>query len=332
MIYGVDLHPSFQAGISIPQIQKEGFEFIICKLSQGSNKASYAGSIPWIKQARSLGMEALGYHYLMNGNVEAQADAFVAQLKAAGVNGAIDAEDGSGDIINIRTFYNAVQRRGGKIALLYLPRWYWTKIGKPGLAGLPPLWSSRYPDMTVGTASANYARVPADFWDGYGTLNVELLQFSSAARVAGHTVDANAYKGSKEQLVDLFGSASPTVKQLGGFLMALNDSEQTELLGLVRTIDTQLRGAGAKGWPAWQGGTVASGGGPESLTLVDFARRDNTRVEDLHRKIDAIAKELASSGQIETPTGIDQDALVAAVTSAVKDVLSHLQIVHSDQV
>lgn len=57
-----------------------------------------------------------------------------------------------------------------------------------------------------------------------------------------------------------------------GFLMALNDNEQRELLAKVRDIWDQLRGVNGKGWP--QLGKNADG---EDLTLVDAiaaVRRD----------------------------------------------------------
>lgn len=34
-IYGVDLHPQFQAGIGIEEIRREGFDFMAVKVSEG---------------------------------------------------------------------------------------------------------------------------------------------------------------------------------------------------------------------------------------------------------------------------------------------------------
>jgi lysozyme len=317
MLYGVDLHPTYQAGISIPQIHSEGFDFLICKMSQGTTSKSYAGSIPWLQQARSQGMQTLGYHYLTNGNPEGQAKVFTDALKAAGVAGAIDVEKGSGDIDNVHAFYNECESMGCRIALLYLPQWYWKQIGSPAMQGLPPLWSSRYPDMVLGTAMQNYQKVPHSYWDGYGGLDVAVLQFSSTSRVAGHTVDANAFNGTYAELATLLspnGTALSAKEE--GFLMALNDAEQEELLGLARTIDAQIRGQAAAGWQTYDGGTN------EALTMVDYLRRNNVEVENVRRDIAALAaKEVATQ-----PVGtLDHDELVAAVTDAVMNSLTKVK-------
>ena len=90
--------------------------------------------------------------------------------------------------------------------LLYIPRWYWQQIGSPSLAGLPPLWSSRYPDNVVGTLADEWADVPAHFWNGYGGLDVLLLQFTSSARIAGYQpLDASAFRGTRAQLAARMG-------------------------------------------------------------------------------------------------------------------------------
>jgi GH25 family lysozyme M1 (1,4-beta-N-acetylmuramidase) len=339
MLFGVDLHPSFQAGISIPQVRNEGFDFIICKLSQGTQADAYAGSIGWLQQAKSLGLYAMGYHYLSNGNPHGQAQAFVGALNRAGVPGCIDAEDGSGNIDNIRTFYNECLRLGAHIAFLYLPRWYWEKIGRPSLAGLPPLWSSHYPDMVVGTPQENFSRISPSYWDGYGGLSVGILQFSSTARVAGHTVDCNAFRGTRGELAALLGAATlgptnrsstPTLE--GGFLMALNDAEQAELLAfaravgpLVTTIDIQMRGQEAAGWPTWGGGTN------ESLTVVDYLRRTNAQLAALQAQVDQLSNahaEVASSVANLPDAGpaIDEQALQQVVSQAVASALKNLKL------
>lgn len=225
-IFGVDLHPQYQAGISIPGIHSEGFAFVICKLSEGTNSASYAGSRGWINEARGLGMHAGGYHYLRAGDEVAQADVFCDALQACGnPAGMLDVEAGSGGIDGVHAFLDRCNQRGHPIQLLYMPRWYWQQIGQPNLAGLPPLWSSRYPSMTADLASALYGQVPGTYWNGYGGGGVAVLQFTSTARVAGYTVDANAFEGTPDQLAALFGGAPaaptpaapppPTPRQLG---------------------------------------------------------------------------------------------------------------------
>lgn len=210
-LLGVDIHPRFQAGISIEQIRREGFDFMACKLSEGTNHGSYTGSIDWLRRGQAVGLLCLGYHYLRAGNEVAQADVFCDALERAGVPGMLDVEDGAGGLSNARRFLERCQQRGAHIPLVYLPRWYWQRIGSPHLAGLPPLWASRYPSTRSDTASGLYSRVPGHYWDGYGGNHVEVLQFTDRAQVAGRRIDANAYRGTREQLAALLGGepASP---------------------------------------------------------------------------------------------------------------------------
>lgn len=108
-----------------------------------------------------------------------------------------------------RDIVGRLRAAGYRVPLSYIPRWYWQQLGSPSLAGLPPLWSSRYPDMNGGYASEIYQRVPASYWNGYGGSKVAVLQFTSSSTVAGHTpVDANAYRGTRAQLAALLGGGA----------------------------------------------------------------------------------------------------------------------------
>lgn len=52
---------------------------------------------------------------------------------------------------------------------------------RPSLAGLPPLWASRYVAGDSAPASVKYARHSPAGWDPYGGLDVKVLQFSMVA-------------------------------------------------------------------------------------------------------------------------------------------------------
>jgi hypothetical protein len=208
-IYGVDIHPRYQAGISIEQIRREGFEFMAVKVSEGTDSSFMgAGSADFLRRGRAVGLLCMGYHYLRAGNEDAQARVFAAQLRAAGMPGMLDAEDGAGDISNIRAFVDGCRRHGAPLPLMYLPRWYWDRIGRPDLRGLPPLWASRYVSGDSRPASAMYERHNPAGWDPYGGLPVAVLQFTSRAAVAGREIDANAFQGTREQFAALIGGAS----------------------------------------------------------------------------------------------------------------------------
>lgn len=203
-IYGVDIHPRYQAGISIEQIRREGFEFMAVKVSERTDSSFMtAGSADFLRRGKVAGLLCLGYHYLRAGNEDEQARVFAVQLRAAGVSGMLDAEEGAGDIRNIRAFMDACRRHEAPVSLMYLPRWYWDRIGRPDLQGLPPLWASRYVSGDSGPASTMYAGHNPAGWESYGGLPVAVLQFTDKAAVAGYRIDADAYLGTREQFAAL---------------------------------------------------------------------------------------------------------------------------------
>jgi hypothetical protein len=212
-IYGVDIHPRFQAGINIEEIRREGFDFMAVKVSEGVD-ASYlaVGSADFLQRGGAAGLFSLGYHYLDAGNEEAQARTFAEALDTAGVPGMLDAEalaaNGQTPLLTItaiRTFLAACRRLGARVPLLYMPRWYWDRLGRPSLAGLPPLWASSYVSVPSAPASVMYQSHAAASWDSYGPLGVEVLQFTDRAQVAGQLVDADHYLGTREQFAALIG-------------------------------------------------------------------------------------------------------------------------------
>lgn len=213
-IFGVDIHPTYQAGISIEEIRAEGFDFMACKVSEST---TVYDSQDWLRRGKACGLLCLGYHYLRPGNEAGQAMVFANQLARAGVPGMLDVESGSGDVNNVRAFLSAAAGFGASVPLLYLPHWYWQQIGSPDLAGLPALWASSYVSAS-GFASAMYGAVLTSMWNGYGGLNVTVLQFTDKANVAGRQIDADAYQGSRDQLATLLGAAPvpvPPVPNVG---------------------------------------------------------------------------------------------------------------------
>lgn len=209
MIFGVDIHPRYQAGISIEQIHREGISFMACKVSEAT--AVY-DSQAWLRRGKAAGMLCLGYHYLRPGNEVQQAHVFAEQLLRADVPGMLDAEALSSDgstatltVSGIRRFLDACRARGVRVPLLYLPRWYWQRMGSPQLSGLPPLWASSYPTTRSDIVSELYRSVTNDRWFAYGGLQTAVLQFSDRARVAGQQIDANAFRGTFAEFASLIG-------------------------------------------------------------------------------------------------------------------------------
>lgn len=213
MIYGIDVHPDYQRGLNIEQIRAEGFDFMAVKLSEAT--ATFNG-LDWIRRGQACGLLCLGYHYLRPGNEAQQARVFSDQLAATGgVPGMLDAEaiTAVGGVPTLRVdgihrFLDACAANGARVPLLYLPRWYWQRMGSPDLSGLPMLWASSY---VAGSdyASALYESVTPRYWAAYGNLPVAVLQFTDKALVAGYRIDADAYLGTREDFAKLIGPSAP---------------------------------------------------------------------------------------------------------------------------
>jgi hypothetical protein len=203
--FGLDISHHQDLALNLAQARRDGCEFAFLKATEGATftDSEFAANLA---EARAAGMLVAAYVYQRSG---ASAAAHVERVKAVvprDVPIIPDVESGSGSLALTRDMINGLRAAGYKVPLLYLPRWYWQQIGSPSLGGLPPLWSSRYPNNVVGTLADEWADVPAYYWDGYGGLSVAVLQFTSSARIAGHQpLDANAYRGDRNQLAALLG-------------------------------------------------------------------------------------------------------------------------------
>lgn len=328
-IFGVDIS-NWQDGISCKRIAGEGFRFCLIKATEGS---SYRDPIlhSHLADARSTDMHVAAYVYVRsNASAQAHADTLHSHLNDTSVPIALDIENNSGDsVAHFKAVRDAIQAKGYRVILTYLPRWYWDKIGQPSLAGLPPLWTSRYPDMNGGYASVIYQRAGTKGWDGYGGLDVALWQFTSTADVAGQAIDANAFRGTEAQLAALFNSTTVSnTDTTGDFLMALSDAEQRELLDNSRYTAGQLgpwdqlghndKGepltlvdavAQAKGWLEYVKGQL----GPweqlgendkgQPLTLVDGVSAARHDIADVRKAVNAIEVMLDAMDRAEGHTG-----------------------------
>lgn len=203
--FGLDISHHQDLRLDLAQCRLEGIEFVFIKATEGSTfvDSAFAANLA---EAERAGQLVAAYHYV-RGDVSIDAQvANVQRVVPKRIPVIPDVEANSGGIQITRNFVQAMRSAGYSVPLLYLPRWYWQQIGSPSLAGLPPLWSSRYPDNVVGSIADEWADVPATYWNGYGGLNVAILQFTSSGRVAGHQpLDLNAFNGTKDQLAKMLG-------------------------------------------------------------------------------------------------------------------------------
>ena len=96
--------------------------------------------------------------------------------------------------------------------------------------------------------------------------------------------------------------------------MALSDAEQHELLSAVRNLNFQLfsgeGGPNRPGWRTWKGGT------DEQMTIVDYLRRNNVEVRQLHVALAGVQQKLDQILTAVRSAGVDPDAVRAAIDTA----------------
>lgn len=224
-ILGIDVS-SWQRGVDMHRVAREGFEYVIAKATEG---AGYRNP-EYIAQragARSAGLAFCAYHYVTSDAAAlAQVDNFERAETDPQVPVMLDHEAGSGSIDVLRAVHAEFVRRGHRVVLLYLPRWYWSgQMGAPDLSGLPALMSSDYGPERAGYAAAIYPGDTDHGWSGYGSRPVAIFQFTQKACVAGLSLDASAFRGSRAELDALF--AAPTNQ---GDAMSLTKEDQNKIL------------------------------------------------------------------------------------------------------
>jgi lysozyme len=201
--FAIDVSHHQSRSLDLAQTRRDGCELAILKAGEGNTLVD-SDFAPNLAEARAAGQLVAAYWYQRSAATAAQHVAKIKEVVPLGVPVILDAEANSGSVALTRDLVAQLRAAGYRVPLLYLPRWYWQQIGSPSLAGLPPLWSSRYPNNTVGLLASEWAEVPASYWQGYGGLDVALLQFTSSAKIAGYApLDASAFRGTRTELAAL---------------------------------------------------------------------------------------------------------------------------------
>lgn len=215
-----------QAGIDVGRLRAEGAAALIARVGQGagalgSTRYGTTRDREWTRhrdEARRVGLPLVAYWYV--GNLISAADN--ADLAAEWVGDRsvpwmIDHENASGTLAHYRATVAEFGRRGLRVILGYVPRWYWSGAGGSGaLAPGPPLVNSAYRGG-AGTAPTIYAGHRASDWSGYGGMPVALLQFTNQAQFAGRKIDCSAYRGTPAELLALINGtpAAPAPTRQG---------------------------------------------------------------------------------------------------------------------
>ncbi len=192
-------------GVDVSNHQKSfnfrGWDFAFIKSSEGNGfrDAYFAGHLA---NARAAGCLVAAYHYQRNVSAQSQVD-LIKSMVPRDVPVIIDVEDGSGPLSLTREIIRLLREEGYDVPFLYLPRWYWSRIGSPSLVGLPALWASWYPDYVARPREVGINMVPQSAWAPYGGLSVGIMQFTSTP------FDQNYFPGTRDQLAAILNGRAP---------------------------------------------------------------------------------------------------------------------------
>ncbi|UXA06603.1 hypothetical protein KXD96_28130 (plasmid) [Mycobacterium sp. SMC-2] len=193
----------------VNQLAAQGFSGMCHKVSEGD----YYEDPFWpvvLEACQAAGIPCLGYHYVTTNSPGSQAQTY---LGAGGLpNAMFDWEANGGDLANYYAVANGFNAAGVNVGVGYCPRWYYDEVGGGDLTQAGALVSSAYPGGS-GYASQIYANCGGDGgsgWNAYGGVTPTCWQFTDRANIAGLSVDCNAFKGTPDQLAQLFTGAAVT--------------------------------------------------------------------------------------------------------------------------
>ena len=280
-IFGVDVS-EHQDGMSLAQAKREGMDFAILRLCDGTYRDRTFRS--HLADAESAGLLVSTYWYLRapseGSTVAQQVDVIDQQMGGRRDLGVwIDVESVAGDRkllteADVWAAKSELEKRGYHVPGIYSGAWYWEQMpgGEPSMDGLGYLWVSSYGRNRTGTPRDLYDGDGGDAHPGWsyplGDRKPDILQYGSNAQVAGHTVDINAYRGTRDQLATIFNDDTQPQEELDMNAVERIKAFISGYLGpqidALQDVWTQLRGPGGKGWE--QLGKNDKG---QNLTLVD---------------------------------------------------------------
>jgi GH25 family lysozyme M1 (1,4-beta-N-acetylmuramidase) len=199
----------------LARAKSEGIAFFTHKIGEGlSNTDTTAQSA--LNAARDVGIRVIGgYYFIHSGDMVAQAarcislaDRYVPWWRTfGGWFWQTDAEtDTSGQLPSpseVKLFSDTLASRTGKRVVVYASH------GQYGdrLRGLGhPLWNANYPSDRKAGFKSLYPGDSYSGWSPYSGQTPIIAQYTSSATIAGLTTcDANAYRGTIDQLLAAIG-------------------------------------------------------------------------------------------------------------------------------
>lgn len=249
-IFGVDVS-SHQNGMSLRQAAREGIGFAIIRTTDGTYKDSCYQS--HLTDAESAGLVTAAYHYLRNPSegtsVAAQVQASVQVMGNKKRPVWIDVETPAGlHVDHIRACKREFERHGVRVigAYSYVPYWEGRiRPGEPDSHEFGKFWVAAYGSNRAGKPAAIYPGDNHRQW-GYplGNQKPSLWQYGSNAQVAGYSVDINAFRGTKEQLRQLFyGTKSKATPAKPGKPQPQKGNDMTDFDQINRRYKSRVPGS-----------------------------------------------------------------------------------------
>lgn len=226
-LWGIDV-ASYQRGIDMARVAKEGYSFAVVKASEGPSHDGWKYLNPEYRAqvggAGKAGMVVGAYHFLLEGPAKPQADLFLKTVgDPAGKLLMVDFEEYASwpsytpTNGTLKAFVAELRRRVGPDhpILVYSGRGFWeggapsgplSAYGKNLVA-----WDAYYPlHPQAGYGSALYEQCKHLGWGvRWGGVEPRIWQFSANGVVAGFEVDVNAFAGTREGLLKLTGPKKP---------------------------------------------------------------------------------------------------------------------------
>lgn len=215
-IFGVDVS-EFQDGMPLTQAAAEGIQFAIVRTTDGTYKDRVYRS--HVDDGRNAGLVLSAYHFLRNPSEGTSvAEQVRASLEVMGDHHRLpvwlDVETPAGLHVNhIRQAKAAYEAAGVRVigAYSYVPYWEGRiQPGEPDSHEFGAFWVAAYGANSHGTPAQLYKGNAHRQWSyPLGNQLPVIWQFGSNGRVAGFTVDVNAFRGSKDQIRALFEGSAP---------------------------------------------------------------------------------------------------------------------------
>ncbi|MHC9800971.1 GH25 family lysozyme [Corynebacterium diphtheriae] len=220
-IYGVDVSVH-QNGLSLVQAKKEGYDFCILRMCDGTFRdvafrshlvdAEVAGmliSVYWYLRAPSEGTTIAQQVDMIDSQLQGRKDLAVwidvESVTKAGIKTLTGAD--------VWAAKKELERRGYTVAGVYSGAWYWENMpgGEPSMQGLGYLWVSNYGRNLNDYGSVAYEADGGANHRGWkyplGDKLPDILQFGSNGKVAGFLeVDVNAFEGTLNELRTIFAA------------------------------------------------------------------------------------------------------------------------------